>query len=58
MVLKVNKSTTKAELKKWLKERAVKREKDSKSKISKFFGVLPEIGDGLEIQKQMRNEWN
>lgn len=58
MVLKVDKSTTKAELKKWLKERTEKRVRRKKSKLSDFFGILPEIGDGLEIQKQMRNEWD
>jgi hypothetical protein len=58
MVLKVDKLTTKAELKKWLKARAEKRKKNAKSELSKFFGVWPQIGDGLEIQKKMRNEWD
>lgn len=58
MVLKVNKSTPKAELEKWLKELEVKRKKERKQNLSKFFGVLPQIGDGLQIQKQMRDEWD
>jgi len=26
--------------------------------FSKFFGVLPNIGDGLAFQTAVRNEWN
>lgn len=58
MVLKVNKSTPKAELEKWLKELETKRKKERKQNLSKFFGSLPQIGDGLQIQKQMRDEWD
>lgn len=58
MVLKVNKSTSKAELEKWLKKIQEKRKKNTQSGLSKFFGILPEIGDGMELQKKMRDEWD
>jgi uncharacterized protein (DUF433 family) len=31
--------------------------KGNKPKMSKFFGALPNIGDGLQIQKSLRDEW-
>jgi len=58
MVLKVNKSTSKAELEKWLIKVQEKRKKNNKSGLSKFFGILPNIGDGLDLQKKMRDEWD
>ena len=32
--------------------------KIKKGNFSKFFGVLPNIGDGLAFQMAVRNEWN
>jgi len=26
--------------------------------LAEFFGVLPNISDGLEFQKNVRNEWD
>jgi hypothetical protein len=28
------------------------------SNLAEYFGMLPNIGDGLEYQKTARNEWN
>jgi hypothetical protein len=35
-----------------------KREKKKKTNYMEFFGALPNIGDGLEFQKNARNEWD
>ena len=33
------------------------KEVEKKGNLSKYFGLL-DLGDGLTIQKEMRNEWN
>ena len=33
------------------------RGKRKKPNLAQFFGVLPNFDDGLEFQKQARNEW-
>jgi len=43
-------------------EHSLQRIKESrkikKGNFSKFFGALPNIGDGLAFQIAVRNEWN
>lgn len=58
MVLKVDKTTTDSELKNWIEKLQLSRKKKQKSKLAKYFGALPNIGDGLKIQKELRNEWD
>ena len=31
---------------------------ESDSDLSKYFGRIKTLGDGLEVQRQMRDEWN
>jgi hypothetical protein len=33
------------------------KQEAKKGNLSKYFGLM-DLGDGLEIQKEMRNEWN
>lgn len=57
MVLSMDKTTTEQDLQVWLKKVGDKRKKDCKSRMAKYYGILPDIGDGLQIQKKLRNEW-
>ena len=34
------------------------RTKTKRGNLSKYFGALPNIGDGMEFQIAARNEWN
>lgn len=58
MVLSMDKTTTEQNLYVWLKKVRDKREKDCKSRMAKYYGILPGIGDGMQIQKKLRNEWD
>ncbi len=56
MVIVVNKETKEKEIKDAL--RKIDRQ-SKKSKLSDFFGALPDVfGDGLKYQKKIRNEWD
>jgi hypothetical protein len=66
MVFIITETTTKEEIDAWRKQLGKKSKKvparARKNKapldLSKYYGILPNIGDGLEIQKKMRAEWN
>jgi hypothetical protein len=58
MLIKIDKTTTKEDLKKSLDRIKQNRAKRKKPNLAEFFGVLPDIGDGLEFQKKVRNEWD
>ena len=58
MTITIDKATSEQDLYNWLNKVRSKRIKANKSKMSKYFGVLPDIGDGLQIQKKLRNEWD
>ena len=58
MIITMDKATSEQDLHNWLNKVHSKRIKAGKSKMAKYFGILPDIGDGLQIQKKLRNEWN
>jgi hypothetical protein len=58
MVIEIDKTTTAARLKQSLRDMKSARSKVQRVNLSEFFGALPHIGDGLELQKKARNEWN
>ncbi|MDR1779302.1 MAG: hypothetical protein LBR50_01045 [Tannerella sp.] len=58
MILTIDKTTTEKDLHLWLDKVRTKRKAVSKARMAKYFGILPDIGDGLQIQKQLRNEWD
>jgi hypothetical protein len=57
MVIKIDKTTTEEGLKTSLERITKDRAKRKKPNLAEFFGILPDIGDGLEFQKKVRNEW-
>ncbi len=58
MVIKIDKTTTKENLKNSLERIRKNRIKRKKPNLSEFFGILPDVGDGLEFQKKVRDEWD
>jgi len=58
MVFEVEKTTTEERLKGFLESIRKNRVNRKKPNLADFFGVLPNIGDGLEFQKNVRNEWD
>ncbi|GHT62336.1 hypothetical protein FACS189451_06420 [Bacteroidia bacterium] len=58
MVITFDKRTTEQELHDWLGKVRDKRMKANQFKMLKYFGTLPDIGDGLQIQRIMRDEWD
>jgi hypothetical protein len=58
MVITVDKTTKEQDLQTWEEKVRNKRLKNKKSNLKKYFGILPDIGDGLEFQKKIRNEWD
>jgi hypothetical protein len=58
MVIEIDKTATALTLQKSLKHLHVNRIRRKEPNIAKFFGALPNIGDGLEFQKKVRNEWS
>jgi len=57
MIIIVDKTTKEEDLRLWEKKVRNKRMKNKKNNLEKYFGILPDIGDGLEIQKKIRDEW-
>jgi hypothetical protein len=57
MVIKIDETATREGLKTSLERIRKNRLKRKKPNLSEFFGILPDIGDGLEFQKKVRNEW-
>jgi hypothetical protein len=58
MIIKIDKTTKEQELQNWTNKVRNKRIQNQKSSLEKFFGALPDIGDGLKFQKKARNEWD
>ena len=58
MIYKIDKTATEKDLIDMLQCIKFNRTKTKKPNFSEFFGVLPNIGDGLEYQKNARNEWD
>ena len=57
MVIEVDKTATALTLQKSLKHLHANRIRRKEPSMAKFFGALPNIGDGLEFQKRVRDEW-
>ena len=57
MVIEVDKATTALAFKQLLKRLQANRAQ-RRPNMAQFFGALPNIGDGLELQKAARNEWS
>jgi len=58
MIFEIEKTTTEKKLKDFLESIRINRVKNKKPNLAEFFGALPNIGDGLEFQKNARNEWD
>ena len=58
MIYRIDKTATYKDLKELLERIKVNREKGHKPNFTEFFGALPDIGDGLEYQKNVRHEWD
>jgi len=58
MVYKYDSAMTKEGLIALLEHIKSNRTKTGKQNFMEFFGALPDIGDGLEYQKNARNEWD
>ena len=58
MIFEIEKTTTEESLKDFLESIKINRVKSKKPNLAEFFGVLPNIGDGLVFQKNARNEWD
>ena len=56
MVYRIDKTTTDKDLENLLDRIKSERVKSKKANFIEFFGALPNIGDGLEYQKNARNE--
>jgi len=58
MIYRVDKTATENDLINLLERIKNNRAKPKKPNFTEFFGILPNIGDGLEFQKNARNEWD
>ena len=58
MIIEISDKVTSENLKDSLERFRKNKSKRKKPNLTEFFGVLPDIGDGLVYQKKMRNEWN
>ena len=58
MVFEIKKTTSDKKLRDFLEFIRINQVKSKKPNLAKFFGALPNIGDGLEFQKNVRNEWD
>ena len=58
MVYRYDKTMTREDLVNLLERVKSDRAKTGKQNFMQFFGALPDIGDGLEYQKNVRNEWD
>jgi hypothetical protein len=57
MVIKIDKKTTEESLTSALERMTKDHAKRKNPNLAEFFGIWPDIGDGLEFQKKVRNEW-
>jgi len=58
MVIEIDKTANALTFQKSLRRLRTNRIRHSEPHMAKFFGALPNIGDGLEFQKRVRNEWS
>ena len=58
MVIEISNKVATENLKDSLEGFRENKSKRNKPNLTEFFGVLPNIGDGLVYQKKARNEWN
>ncbi|GHT15538.1 hypothetical protein AGMMS4956_15730 [Bacteroidia bacterium] len=58
MVIEIDRTATPTSLKHLLNQIRETRAQRKKPNLTEFFGALPDIGDGLEFQKKVRDEWN
>ena len=58
MIVEIENITTQEHLKDLLESIKLNQANRKKTNLSDFFGVLPNFGDGLEFQKNVRNKWN
>ena len=58
MVYRFDRTMTKKDLVDLLARIKSDGTKTGKKNFMEFFGALPDIGDGLEYQKNARNEWD
>jgi len=57
MVIEVDETATALTFKNSLKRLKTNRAQHKQPNMAKFFGALPNIGDGLKFQQEVRNEW-
>ena len=53
MIIEIPKGTPEKKVREMLKKKKVKQNPI----VDSFFGKLPQLEDGLKIQKQLRSEW-
>ena len=58
MIVTIENAATVESLKSSLERGKFTRSERKKPNLARFFGVLPNFEDGLEYQKNARNEWN
>jgi len=58
MIVTIENTATVESLKNSLERGKHTRSERKKPNLARFFGVLPNFEDGLEYQKNARNEWN
>lgn len=57
MITVIKKNMNPVEVEKLLEKRKQKKDKDRELKLKKHFGSLKRGIDGLDHQKEMRNDW-
>jgi hypothetical protein len=58
MVIEIDGTVTAQKLQMSLERIKEARAQHKKPNLSEFFGALPNIGDGLKFQNEVRNEWS
>ncbi len=58
MVIEIDKTATALTVRNSLKRLHAHRARRKQPIMTKFFGALPHIGDGLKLQEAARNEWD
>jgi hypothetical protein len=54
MVIEIPKGTPEKKVRELLNKKKIKPDNNA---VNAFFGKLPKLEDGLEIQKRLRSEW-
>ncbi|MDR0872445.1 MAG: hypothetical protein LBN27_03115 [Prevotellaceae bacterium] len=57
MIIEISKPITAVTFRQSINSLKEKRRMQRRESFEEFFGALPNIGDGLEYQKSLRNEW-